>query len=56
MEWTFEGAEGSSYTYVVSKDTKHVRIACWKGSVTPLKITAKGAGDAVVATVELEGL
>ena len=56
MEWTFEGAEGSSYTYVVSEDTKHVRIACWKGSVTPLKITAKGAGDAVVATVELEGL
>lgn len=56
IEWTFEGSEGSSYTYVVSEDTKHVRIACWKGSVTPLKITAKGAGDAVVATVELEGL
>lgn len=56
IEWTFEGSEGSSYTYVVSEDTKHVRIACWKGSVTPLKIAAKGAGDAVVATVELEGL
>ena len=54
VEWSFSGADEDAYT--ANKDGNTVLIACWKGSVEPLMVTASWNGESVSVIIKLEGI
>ena len=54
VTWTATGADEECYTLTTSGNTATVK--CWRGSVTPLTITATYEDYSVSTSVELEGL
>ena len=54
VEWSFSGADEDAYT--ANTDGNTVLIACWKGSVEPLMVTASWNGESVSVIIKLEGI
>lgn len=54
ISWSFSGADSTSYS-VITKDNQ-ATISAWKGSVTPLTVTAFYGNSSVNAVIRLEGI
>lgn len=54
VEWVVGGAEEGSYTAAIDENT--LTIQCWRGSVTPLTVTASYGGSRIGVSIELEGI
>lgn len=53
--WDFEGADEDAYE-VSREDDNTLRVTCWAGSVTPLKITALCNDKSIGTIIALEGI
>ena len=55
VEWETTGVDVSSYSAEVLSDGS-LKLSCWEGAITPLKIVAKHGNYAATAQITLEGL